>query len=749
MPSGFLANQGVIQRSFGGGELAPALHARADQVKYATGLKTCRNFLVMRSGGAANRAGTRFIQACKTASPEVQILPYYSENAGESLLIEAGATYLRFYKNGGQVDVVAPAAWAVGTPYVNGDIVQDVGINYYAIIASLGAVPAANPAIWYPMPGNRLELPSPFPDLFYWSQSGRTITMTHVDVQPYELTFVELTRWTLKKVDTKPTVTPPLNVALTPGGAGTRRFAYVVTAAGADYEESEASGQVINAACAAPTPDAPHVITWDPVAGSPEYYVYGDPYFNNTYGFLGTATGQTTFRDVGFVPDFTITPPIARVLFATVNNFPKVSASYQQRRFFGHTKASPDRIDGSRIGFPVNFGISSPLQDDDALTFRLAANQHQPIRHLVGVKQLVVLTDAGEWNVRGGQDGVLTPSAINADQQTYAGCSDIRPVVIGNSIIYVQARGSILRDLRFDIEVEGLAGRDLTVFSSHLFDGRTIRRLDYAQVPHSIVWAVRDDGVLLGMTYIRELDVWGWHRHDTNQPDGTSGFFWDVCVVPEAAGDVVYFIVRRTIDGNTVRYIEKLEKREIDVALFDAQAFFVDAGLSYSGAPANNVTGLQHLEGQVCAVLGDGAVIYNGDPAGAQAANFTVTAGGTFPVDFPASYANIHVGLRIIADLETLDLDVEGGNVRDKMKGVGPVQLLIDRSSRTFQAGPDSAHLRAYAPPTWEPGADEFTGQVEISPTKVLNKYGRVFVRQSDPLPLTILGIIPNVELGG
>jgi hypothetical protein len=88
-----------------------------------------------------------------------------------------------------------------------------------------------------------------------------------------------------------------------------------------------------------------------PVPGAPEYYVYGDPYFNNTYGFLGTATGQTTFRDVGFVPDFTITPPIPRTLFATADNFPKVSTTYQQRRFFGHTNLIPDGIFGSRTGF--------------------------------------------------------------------------------------------------------------------------------------------------------------------------------------------------------------------------------------------------------------------------------------------------------------------------------------------------------------------------------------------------------------
>jgi hypothetical protein len=277
-----------------------------------------------------------------------------------------------------------------------------------------------------------------------------------------------------------------------------------------------------------------------------------------------------------------------------------------------------------------------------------------------------------------------------------------------------------------------------TVFSSHLFDGHTIRKWTTRRRP-TRSWAVREDGVLLGLTSASKVGL-ASARH--------ARLLWDVCVVPEADGDAVYLIVRRTIDAATVRYIERMVKREIR-SQFRRRGVLCDAGLSYSGAPVNNVTGLGHLQGQVVAVVGDGAVIFNGDPTAANAADFTITAGGTFPVVFPASYSNIHVGLRYIADLETLDLDVQGVAVRERQKAVGPVQVLIDRSSREFSAGPDVANLRRYTRPTWEPAADEFTGQVEISTTKRFGRYGRVFIRQSDPLPLTILGVIPNVELGG
>lgn len=736
--------EGVIQRSFGAGELAPALHARADQVKYLTGLRTCRNFLVLRAGGVANRPGTRFIAECKTASASVQLLPYASEIAGESILIEAGNGYLRFFKNGAAVEVVGVAAWSAIVTYTYGDLVVQGGVNYWAKIPSLNQAPP-NATFWYPLPGDLLEIPHGFgADRFSWSQSGRTLTLTHEDHPPQELTYQALTRWTVKTITTAPQITAPTALVLTPGAAGTRRFAYVVTAVAAEtYEESQASGAAVDLASADPTTAAPHLLTWTPVAGAVEYYIYLDPYNNGTYGFVGTATGAATFHDIGFIPDFTVTPPLPRILFATTNNYPRVATTYQQRRLFGYTKTTPDAVFGSRTGFPSNFGISSPLQDDDAITFRIAGGNHHPIRHLIGLKTLVVLTDAGEWNVLGGSDGVLAPNAINPDQKTYSGAHSTRPVVIGNSIIYLQARGRIWRDLRFDVEVEGLAGRDLTVFSSHLVDGHTFRRLEYAQTPHSIVWGIRDDGVLLGLTYLREQDVWGWHRHDTE----ASGEFFDVCVVPEADDDAVYFIVKRTIDGGTVRYIERLAPR--DILDFDEDAFFVDAGLSYSGAPVNNIAGLDHLEGEVVAVVGDGDVIYDGDPDGTNAANFTVT-GGTLPEDLPASYSEIHAGLPIrFAEIELLDLDVQGTDARAKLKRVGGLDVLLDASSRSFFAGPDVGHLRHYTAPVFEPASDAFTGIVEMNLDSTFNRYGRVLIRQTDPLPLTILGVIPRVELGG
>lgn len=740
--------ESVIQRTFGGGELAPVLHARADQVKYTQGLRTCRNFLVRREGGASNRSGFGFVQACKTDDAGIKIRPYVGANAAESFAVEMGQGYFRFYTpTGAPVEVGSVPGYSGATAYVVGDLVSSAGVTYYCTTATTGNAPP-NASFWHPLIGTTYEIPTPYslgalPD---WTQSGNVVVLTQQGQQPRELVFGSATRWVLRNISTGPSVPAPSGLAVTAGAAGALPYAYVVTAAAADsYEESNASA-ADTVACAAPTPAAPNTLAWTAVAGAEEYYVYLDPYDNGVYGFVGTAR-TNSFSDPGFVADFSVTPPVARNLFQSSSNYPKCSAHYQQRRFYANTINEPDSLWGSRTGFLSNFGISSPLQDDDSLTFRLAGNNHHQVEHLRALKAgLIALTGGGEWTITSG-DGPqrpLTPSSIHADQETYVGCSrEVRPVVVGNTILYVQARNSVMRELAFDQAVEGLAGRDLSVWASHLFRRRTLRGMDYQQIPESIIWCVRSDGVLLGLTYLPEEELYGWHRHDTD------GLFEDCCCVPGLEEDVLFVIVRRTIDGATKRYVEVLERRDTLDGFVQGASIFVDSAMSYSGAAADQFSGLEHLEGKLVSVYGNGDVVFDANtaaPTAAETARYTVTGG---VIELEASYTIVHIGLPYVSDLETLSLDVQGAVLRDKKKRVGSVSLLVERSARAFLAGPDAAHLRAYTPQAWESTADVNTDQLEINLTSSFDKEGRVLVRQTQPLPLTILGIIPNVEIGG
>ena len=679
----------IIQRAFSGGELALSLGARADLATYTTGLRRCRNFIVQEHGGAANRSGSEFLEEVKDSTVRAALMPFVI-SADASYAIEVGNAYLRFYKNGARLENPPGTPVEVATPYATADL---LGLQ--------------------------------------WSQSADVMTITSLLYRPRELRRVSDTNWQLTTVSTAPSIAAPTSVG--GGGAqpGTLTLAYLVTAVKADtYEESVASASFTHTLVLEPTPSDPIATTWSAVAGAVEYRVYKDPYGNGVFGLIGS-TPATFFNDVGFLADFAQTPPIPRDLFTTAGNFPATSAYYQQRRLFANTVNEPERNWGSRIGFYSNFSIRSPLQDDDAISFVMAANDVQPVRYLIGLRKLLILTGAGEWKILGdGEGGALLPTAINPDQQGYTGSAFVRPVILGQTVIFLQARASKVRGLRVDAQVDGVGSQDLTLFAPHLFRGYTITRLALAQNPDSVVWAVRSDGVLLGLTYLPEQQVFGWHRHDT----GAGDVIEDVCVVPEATEDAVYLLVRRLIGGNTKRYVERLRRRQMTTVADDA--WFVDSGVSYAGAPTTSITGLAHLEGRTVKVLADGAV-----PTG----TFVVSGGA---ITLPAAASKVRVGLGITAQLETLDLDVAGSDIRDRAKKVNEVTAIVEASSRGFKLGPDANNLRAHAAAPWEPSGT-VDGAVETKIPSRYEKPGRVFLEQTDPLPVTVLGLIPHVELGG
>jgi hypothetical protein len=759
----------IIQRSFAAGEIGPALYGRADQTKYQTGLRTCRNFRVMRHGGVENRTGSQYIAEVKDSSKRTYLRKFVF-NDDQTYVIEAGNLYFRFYREAAQL-LSGPSAYEVVTPYVTADL-----------------------------------------STLKFVQSGDIVTITHPNYAPRELTRTGHTSWTLNTISFAPAISAPGAPSVTAPGAAATTWTYRVTAVKSEtYEESLPSASGADVGDPPSTSNA-HTISWGAVAGASEYNVYLEsPAFSGTFGFIGVATG-TGFTNDGIAPDSSITPPTSRNPFNAAGDYPSTATYYQQRRLFANTDNSPEGVWGTRTGMPKNLTISSPLQDDDAVTFKIQGRKVNEVRHLVEIDDLVILTSGGEWVVLGDSDGVLLANQPpNLKQRSYNGASDVEPVIIGNTLVYVQARGSLLRDFRQDL-TEGSKSKDLSIFSPHFFDGYTIERMDYAQIPHSIVWCTRSDGVLLGLTYLREHEVAGWHQHDTD------GSYEDVCCVPEGDEDAVYVIVNRTIGGATKRYIERFASRRVtDVAI---DAYFLDSFLTYDGRntgsttltlstaagwthddeltitasgatfaagdvgnvfvlrsgddeirvevssytsnvivkgfPANDVpaslraaattdwgravdsiAGLGHLEGKTIGFLADGNVL----------SQQVVTAGAI--ANLGRCYEVIHAGLPYDCDFETLDLDVNGEQMRDRRKSISSVSLLIQDSRGGF-VGPDEDNLLELKVDTviGDP-LDLVTGIKEINITATWEQGGRFMVRQSDPLPLAILSAIPCGSVGG
>ena len=203
------------------------------------------------------------------------------------------------------------------------------------------------------------------------------------------------------------------------------------------------------------------------------------------------------------------------------------------------------------------------------------------ISDLTPLADLLPLTVGGEWRMTTGVDNVVTPSTVGFKPQSYFGASKLPAQVIGRTAVFVQQQGQLVRDLTYTFQLDGYDGGDLTSLADHLVENHTLIDVAHSKSPYSVIWYIREDGVMLGLTYMRDQQVVGWHRHDTD------GIYESVCCIPETTQVATYVAVQRTINGQLVRYIEKIASR-LNTDIVDA--FFVDAGLTYDGRNAAATT---------------------------------------------------------------------------------------------------------------------------------------------------------------
>lgn len=260
--------------------------------------------------------------------------------------------------------------------------------------------------------------------------------------------------------------------------------------------------------------------------------------------------------------------------------YPGTVAYYQQRRAYASSLNNPDTYWMSQPGAFSNMDSSIPISDSDAIVGTPWAQQVNGVQFMVPMPGgLVVLTGKGAWQLNGGTSASLTPSDQTANPQAYNGCNNIvPPIVVNYDILYLQAKGSIFRDLSYNFFVNIYTGTDLTVLSNQLFTGHTFSQWCWAEEPYKLAWAVRDDGVMLSLTYLKEQDVYAWSRHDTN------GQFVGVCSIVEPPVDAVYVIVKRFVRGEWVYYSERMDDRDWSSA---ETCWCVDSGLSYPMSSPN------------------------------------------------------------------------------------------------------------------------------------------------------------------
>lgn len=774
----------LLQPSFAAGELSPSLYSRTDLARYQIGLKTCRNFIIRAQGGASNRPGTKFVDYTMNAAPAKLIRFKFS--IADACVLVMGSGIMRVVRNGAYIMA---------------------GASPYSI----------------PIPWTDLEL-----EQLNYTQSGDIMTFVHTSHRPRELKRFANDNWTLTEPQYVPSLAAPAGVTVTfnVGTGATKLIKYQVTAVQDDTSDIEESLPGTSNSGTMYASDQVGYLSWGAVAGATYYNVYKDQAQSGIYAFIGRST-TASFVDNNITPTAGDTPPTGLDPFVGAGNYPGAVGYYQQRKVYGGTINKPQTSWFSRTGVFNNYSYSTPVKDDDAITWTMASLEVDRILHYLPLRQLVTFTNGSEWSIQGGSSG-FTSKTINGDPQSYNGSGYVRPLVLNDTALYLQNNSRTVSSLNYTLEADGLSSDDLTIWSTHLFRDYGIKDWAYQKRPDSIVWAVREDGKLIALTYLRKQDVVAWHWHDTD------GIVKSVVTVPEGSDDVLYLVVMRVIGGAENHHIERLQTRNIpliprsetrDVAM----GFFVDCGLTYDGrlymsnatlttastdagdvpwqygkpltltisgtdffeasdqdtmlilsdangetvtvkvtalptdhiayvqpqslvpaslrgVPANswarakkNFAGLGHLEGKEVAILADGNV----EPR-------QVVTGGS--VTITSESGVVHIGLPYVSDLETLRINVAGQEtLNDKYKTVTSVSLVLDETRGAF-AGKSLDHLYELKQREFEDynqPVNLLTAVERISITNDWEGQGEVFIRQEDPLPITILGIIPELTVAG
>jgi len=541
---------------------------------------------------------------------------------------------------------------------------------------------------------------------------------------------------------------PTVDNVGTGGGAESKDYFYVVTAVSVQGRES-LFDKVIKFTSPELTSTFGAKLNWNdpnfPMTAISYYRVYKSIASNtDIFGWIGDSR-TLTFEDFNIAPITSIAPYEERLPFANLNNYPATVGYYQSRHVFANTINDPYTIFMSQTADFESMRISRVSRDDDAVTLTIAAKSVNEIRHIVSLDSLIIMTSGAEWVLGDGRDRVLTPATAGVRVQSYNGSSWLKPIVIDNNVIHLQNNQSKIREFGYILGQGNYLNEELSLMSEHLFKGFEIVSMAFSLAPYRILWCVRSDGVLLGLTHDRNQGVFAWHRHDTD------GLFKSVEVIRERDIDSVYVVVARVIQGVTLHYTERLDQRE-EVNVIDC--FYLDSGVTrvpfVTGSPSKpkiEVDGLDHLEGRMVTVLADGY----------EAGEFLVVAG---EIRLNDEAALVQVGLPYLPVIELLDIDLASPSetLKHSSLSVSKVTIEVDMSRGGFVGARQDGDVVTQTTfqeikPRYDfDGYDPLplrTYKQEVFIDPQWSKGGGVRIEQRSPLPLTVLSVIPRIDVGG
>ena len=426
--------------------------------------------------------------------------------------------------------------------------------------------------------------------------------------------------------------------------------------------------------------------------------------------------------------------------FSDTTGHPSCVSFFEQRLVFAATLSQPQTVFFSKSGDYENMdaNIGGTVADDDAIIYTIASNQVNAIRFMAASRTLIIGTAGGEFTVTGGGDNnAITPTNIMIKKQSNHGAANIDAVAVANATLFVQRAKRKIRELAYNFDVDGYTAPDLTILAEHVTEGGIIE-MAYQEEPLAIIWCVRNDGELVALTYQREQQVVAWHRHVFAGAFGSGNAVCEsVAVIPTEDSEYeLYMIIKRTINGATKRYVEFLNTFDFDES--DNTSFnFLDSQLSYSGSSATTISGLSHLEGQEVSILADGATHPN-----------KTVSSGSITLDRAATKVKVGLGYTSLLKTMRIDAGAQNGTSQAKTKRIYEVTARLYESVGV-EIGPDLNNMervpfRTSSDPM-DQGIPPFTGDKEVEFRGDYDTDGFMIVRQTQPLPLTILSLYPRL----
>ena len=419
------------------------------------------------------------------------------------------------------------------------------------------------------------------------------------------------------------------------------------------------------------------------------------------------------------------------------DNYPSVVTFFEQRLVFAASNNNPQTLWFSVSADYLNFHTGT--SDNDALIYTIASNKVNAIRYLSATRILNIGTSGGEYVLTTTNGGPVTPSQTVIRKYSNYGCIDSEVVQVADVTLFAQRGARKVREFRYigEVDVAGYAAPDITILAEHLTEGG-IQEFAYQQEPESIIWARRSDGTLLGLTYRREEEVVAWHKHIIGGSfNGGNAVVDSIITLPTDSGeDELYMIVKRTINGTTKRYVEVM--KAFDFGGDTTAAFFVDSGLVYAGSATTTLSGLYHLEGETMSVLANGATHAD-----------KVVSGGGIELDFSATSGA--VGFGFTSEMQTLRLEggLSDGTSQGKPKRIHDITVRFHETVGA-EVGTDSGNADRIFFRDSSMNMDEavplFTGDKEIEFAGGFTDGDRIYVRQSQPLPMTVLALYPRMN---